>query len=214
MDTRKLKTALVYAGIAVLAVMLGLLAARFTGPSATNTAPDLEAGTALGGEAYQIPEFRLSDHRGDDFDQTRFEGRWSFVFFGYTYCPDICPTTLATISSTLKAVEPGEHPVQGVFVSVDPERDHPERMADYVSYFHDDIVGVTGPDAEITRLTGPLGILAVKTPDPNDPDNYLVDHSASILLIDPKGRVSAVFGAPHDPLAMARDLATLRKHYR
>ncbi|HDP90423.1 MAG TPA: SCO family protein [Thioalkalivibrio sp.] len=214
MDTRKLKTALVYAGIAVLAVMLGLLAARFTGPSTNGAAPTLEVGTALGGEAYRVPEFTLSDHRGEDFDESTFEDRWSFVFFGYTYCPDICPTTLATISSTLKAIDPGAHPVQGVFVSVDPERDSPERMADYVTYFHPDIIGITGADAEIARLTGPLGILAVKTPDPNDPDNYLVDHSASILLIDPRGRLSAVFGAPHDPLAMARDLATLRKHYR
>lgn len=108
MDTRKLKTALVYAGIAVLAVMLGLLAARFTGPSATNTAPDLEAGTALGGEAYQIPEFRLSDHRGDDFDQTRFEGRWSFVFFGYTYCPDISPDALAVAEENIRRHRLGE----------------------------------------------------------------------------------------------------------
>lgn len=214
MQTRKIQTAIIYAALAVLAVVLGLLAARYTGTAGTTQAPALQAGTALGGQSQVLPDFSLVDHEGNVFDRARFEDRWSFIFFGYTYCPDVCPTTLATMSATLKAIDPGKRPVGGVFVSVDPERDSIERMASYVTYFHKDIVGATGSEDELARLTRPLGILAVKIPDPNNSDNYLVDHSASILLIDPQGRLSAVFGAPHDPTKIAQDFETLRQHYR
>jgi protein SCO1/2 len=214
MQTRKIQTAVIYAALAVLAVVLGLLAARFTGTTGTNEPPQLQAGTALGGQSQVLPQFSLLDHEGQPFDRSRFEDRWSFLFFGYTYCPDVCPTTLATMSATLNAIEPGDRPVGGVFVSVDPERDSVERMESYVTYFHKDMIGVTGDESEITNLTRPLGILAVKTTDPNDPDNYLVDHSASILLVDPQGRLTAVFGAPHDPTRIAQDFETLRNHYR
>ena len=214
MQTRKIQTAVIYAALAVLAVVLGVLAARYSGPTSAEAPPQLQVGTPLGGQSQTLPEFRLTDHEGDPFDRARFEDRWSFLFFGYTYCPDVCPTTLATMSAILKTIEPGERPVGGVFVSVDPDRDSVERMADYVTYFHKDIVGATGGMDEITRLTRPLGILAVRTPDPNDPENYLVDHSASILLVDPQGRLTAVFGAPHDPAKIAQDFETLRNHYR
>ena len=214
MQTRKIQTALIYAALAVLAVALGLLAARYTGTGAPAAPPALQVGTALGDQSQTLPDFALVDHRGEAFDRARFDERWTFLFFGYTYCPDVCPVTLATMSATLKGVAPGERPVGGVFVSVDPARDSLERLSDYVTYFHPDLLGVTGAEDEIARLTRPLGILAVRTPDPNDPDNYLIDHSASILLVDPQGRLSAVFGAPHDPIKIAQDFETLRQHYR
>ena len=149
--------------------------------------------------------FTLSDQHERPFDLARLQGKWTFFFFGYTHCPDVCPVTLAVlqqVAHTLKAKPPSAADVQVAFVSVDPERDTAARLGDYVRYFDETFLGVSGPPAELERLTRQLGIVHLRS-EPSKDGSYLVDHTASVLLTDPKGRWVAVFGAPHS----AQDIA-------
>ncbi len=160
-----------------------------------------------------IEAFKLIDHRGEPFVLDSLRGKWSFVFFGYTHCPDVCPTTLHTLSEMdriLAERSPQRHDVQIVFVSVDPERDSAEQLAGYVPYFNRSFIGVTGAPEEIDRLTRQLGILHLKV-DRGEGKGYLVDHSASILLFDPSARLRGVFSAPHRAERMATDFIKIRE---
>ena len=144
-----------------------------------------------------VPAFSLVDQHGKPADQSVFEGQWDLVFFGFTHCPDICPTTLQVLAAARAALEEqGQSPLPRiVLVSVDPERDSPEIMAEYVSYFGDGNLGITGTLEEVSKLTSGLGIYFKK--QPSDGNNYNVDHSAAVLLINPDGGFHALFGGPH-----------------
>jgi len=134
---------------------------------------------------------------GVPIDQTVFEGQWDLVFFGFTHCPDICPTTLQVLAAAKAALqETGQSPLPRiVLVSVDPERDTPLVLKQYVDYFGADNLGITGKLDEITKLTTGLGIYFEK--QPSDGDNYAVDHSAAVLVINPDGGFEALFSGPH-----------------
>jgi len=157
--------------------------------------------------------FALTDHRGEPFGLDRLIGRWSFLFFGYTHCPDVCPTTLSMLAKV--AGERGADGVAGgraqvVFVSVDPARDTPARLGEYVAYFDRDFLGVTGAEDALGSLTRQLGIF-VSRDAPDGDGNYLVGHSAAVLLIDPEGRLVGVFQAPHDPAGIADSFRRIRR---
>lgn len=153
-----------------------------------------------------VPEFSLLDQQGSPIDRSVFAGSWDLVFFGFTHCPDVCPTTLqllATARNTL--AERGQDPLPRiVLVSVDPERDTPDIIGRYVGYFGDGNLGITGSLEEIGRLASGLGIYYQKQAP--DGDNYVVDHSTAVLVIDPEGRLSALFGGPHDVDNFVHDL--------
>ena len=118
-----------------------------------------------------------------------YQGKVRFIFFGYTSCPDICPTSLALVSSSLKQLSPAElAQVQVFFISVDPERDTAEKLKEYTKYFHPSILGVTGTTAEIDRVVKQYGTLYRKV-ESDSAMGYLVDHSASVYVIDQKGKV-------------------------
>lgn len=157
----------------------------------------------------EVPPFSLVDHRGEPVDADLFRGRWDLVFFGFTNCPDICPLTLQVLSSArerLKAA--GVEPLPRiVLVSVDPERDTVKRMADYVSNFGEDVIGLTGDPEEIRRLAEGLYVFYQKRD--SDSENYLVDHSAVVLVIDPEGRNYALFSSPHKVENFVSDLPLL-----
>lgn len=144
-----------------------------------------------------VPEFSLLDQRGESVDQSVFEGQWDLVFFGFTHCPDICPATLQVLAAAKKTLaEDGRQVLPRiVLVSVDPERDTPDILAEYVGYFGEDNLGLTGTLEDIRKLTGGLGIYFEK--QPADDDNYVVDHSAAVLVIDPDGGFHSLFSAPH-----------------
>ena len=135
---------------------------------------------------------------------------WTLLFFGYTHCPDICPITLATMSASVDAIAAlgGEAP-RIVFVSVDPDRDAPSHLRGYVTTFRDDFLGVTGPHQELRKLTRALGVIYAKD---GDGPSYLVEHSAALLLVNPRGELQAVFGPPHAPDTIARDFVAIRGH--
>ncbi|MFW2405579.1 MAG: SCO family protein [Gammaproteobacteria bacterium] len=144
-----------------------------------------------------VPAFSLLDQNGAAVDQRVFEGQWDLVFFGFTHCPDICPTTLQVLASARKALaDRGRRSLPRiVLVSVDPERDTPELLGEYLGYFGEGNLGLTGTLEEIKKLTGGLGIYFER--QPGDGDNYGVDHSAAVLVIDPDGGFHSLFSGPH-----------------
>ena len=157
-----------------------------------------------------VPEFSLVDQDGAPFDRERLLGRWSLLFFGYTYCPDICPVTLSKLAPVLDLLGP-DSPVQAVFVSVDPERDDTARLAEYVAFFHPSLLGASGDDAEIARLTEAIGVFHQRrAAEDASADDYLVDHSASLFLVDPSARLHAILHEPEDPRAFLELLARAR----
>ena len=163
----------------------------------------------------KLQPFSLTDHRGKPFDNQTLTGQWTFLNFGYTYCPDVCPTTLAMLAAmddklqSIKTVQP----YQIAFVSIDPERDSQQQLAEYVTHFKPTWLGVTGPDEALKHLTQPLGILYARVGRDNDSQNYVMDHSASIILVDPQGRYHALFSPPHDAGYLAEDFITITNNY-
>jgi len=144
-----------------------------------------------------VPEFSLLNQQGEAVDQRVFEGQWDLVFFGFTHCPDVCPTTLQVLAAAKKSLaDSGRETLPRiVLVSVDPERDTPELLGKYVDYFGQGNLGLTGTLEEIRKLTGGLGIFFEKRP--GDDENYNVDHSAAVLVIDPNGGFHSLFSGPH-----------------
>ena len=141
-------------------------------------------------------DFDLIDHHGEPFTLENFKGVWSIVFFGFTNCPDICPTTLATLKAMYEDLGDSEKEnLQIVMVSLDPERDTVEKMALYVPYFNEDFIGVTGNKHLIRRLTAEINIAYNKVL--LEGEDYTVDHSTQLVLINPKGHYHGFFKAPH-----------------
>jgi protein SCO1/2 len=129
------------------------------------------------------------------------------------HCPDVCPTTLAELANVVEEVRTDGGAggrLQVVFVSVDPGRDAPERLGEYVTFFDSGFLGVTGTARALEGLTRQLGIF-VRRGTPNDEGEYLVEHGGAVLLIDPEGRVVGVFQAPHDPAEITDSLRRIRR---
>ena len=159
----------------------------------------------------ELPEFSLIDHNGDAADAAVFEGQWDLVFFGFTHCPDICPITLQVLADAKRQLASAGHSPAPriVLVSVDPERDTPDLLGQYLAAFGEDHLGLTGDLDELRKLTNMLGIYFQKTA--SDDEYYAVDHAAAVIVIDPDGRYHAVFGAPHAPSNFVRDLPLLMR---
>lgn len=161
--------------------------------------------------------FNLLDQNGDTFSPTQLKGHWSYLFFGFTNCPDVCPTTLKVMQSMWKTL-PTKMGEQGhpklYFVSVDPDRDKPETLKQYVQYFNPEFNGVTGNLDELDKLTNQIGILYGYDEKEDDNDiEYIVNHSAQLILVDPKGRMRAVISPPHITKTIASDFQTIRLFY-
>ena len=157
-------------------------------------------------DAKPLPKFVLEDHFGNGFTNKNLKNQWSFVFFGYTHCPDICPTTLALLNQVeqvLKKETDIDLP-KTIFISVDPERDTVSQLAEYVPYFNPEFTGVTGSLENLQVLTKSLGIAFGKDSDTGSKE-YEVFHSSRIMLIDPEGRLKALFASPHDVNQIASD---------
>lgn len=156
--------------------------------------------------AAELADFSLLDQRGDTFTRASLEGKWSLLFFGFTHCPDICPLTLQVLADARRQMQAaGVVPLpQIVLVSVDPERDSPELIGHYIAAFGDGLLGVSGELTELRKLTTSLGIYFEKANI--DGDNYSVDHSAVVIVINPEGRFRALFGTPHVAANIAHDL--------
>lgn len=151
-------------------------------------------------------EFTLVDHRGEPFTAARLEGGWTLLFFGFTHCPDICPTTMSFLADLHRQLESTEAAdTRVVMVTVDPARDTPEALADYVPYFHPDFVGVTGEFLDILSFAQTFNAPFRKVTA--EDGSYQVDHSANVILVNPRGDYHGFFRAP-------LDLAKVKVTYR
>jgi protein SCO1/2 len=168
-----------------------------------------------------LPQFTLTDHNGQKFNQWSLARKWTFMFFGYTFCPDVCPVALVDLNDIYhNLLEKGDLDekkfkvnTQVVFVTVDPGRDTVEELKEYMPHFNEAFIGVTGSKEEIDLLARPMGVAYRRVPGEDSEGDYLVDHSASFLLIDPLGRLRASFSPPHDPKQIAEDFRNIRSEY-
>ena len=156
----------------------------------------------------ELPAFQLDRSDGGKLTLEDWKGRWTVVFFGYTNCPDVCPTTLSDFKQVWKRLPAAtKQRMRFDFVSVDPQRDTPAQRARYVGFFDPDFVAASGDDEQLTRITHALGLVYARG-EPKD-GTYDVDHSASAVLIDPQGRQAGVLRPPFDAAKIAADLTTL-----
>jgi protein SCO1/2 len=143
-----------------------------------------------------IKPFTFDDHQGKPFSLENLYGKWSLVFFGYTSCPDVCPTTMQTLSFVYEDLQKeSNNKVQVLLVSVDPQRDSQNKLSQYIGYFNDDFIALRADHGVLYPFARNLGLMyAIVNPqDEKYSENYLVDHSASIVLINPQGKIAAIF---------------------
>lgn len=171
--------------IAILLIGLGgLLAVKFNPPKPV----ELQSGFMFP-EAFALAPFELVDQHQQAFTNANLTDQWSLFFIGFTYCPDICPTTLNKLAAAypeLKKIAP----IQVVFLSVDPKRDTPDKLLSYVNFFNPEFKAVTGEQTQIFPLTRSLGFTYAMV---GEGENYQVDHSAGYVLVSPQGTRVAVF---------------------
>ena len=189
-----------------LAVVLGFLAGMPQQPPA-------QIAGLLWPPPQQLEQFEFADHRSSPFGIERLQNKWSLVFFGYTHCPDICPITLSVLDQVdeLVSADADMHAdLQVLFVTVDPRRDSPGQLDSYVSYFNERFIGLSADHQELARLTRQLGISYQLSGDLYSND-YLVEHSSAVLLLDPQRRLVGVFSAPHRAADIAERLSEIRR---
>ncbi len=186
-----------------IALVIAVVATLAAGAAAVwfRMGPGAPAPTATEvGRAIVSGKFSLIDQNGRAVTEADYDGYWRLVFFGYTYCPDICPTTLNTIAGVLDRLGADAARVKPLFITVDPARDTPELLAEYVAAFDPRITGLTGSDEQIAAAARAFGVYYAKIggegQDGAASDDYLMDHSAFIYLMDPEGRYLTVFS--HD----------------
>lgn len=197
----------------IIAFVLGVAMAAgvWTAVSMQRAAAVLTTATTLP-VASELPAFSLLDHNSQAISQQVFAGQWDLVFFGFTHCPDVCPITLQVLSAARRQLrEDGVNPLPRiVLVSVDPERDTPAKLAEYIAAFGDGNLGITGDLDELRKLTSSLGIYFQK--QDSDEEFYSVDHSAVVIVMDPTGRMHSLFSAPHKIENFVHDLPLLMKN--
>jgi len=166
--------------------------------------------------ASPITSFHLNDHNGNTFTQDNLIGKWSIFSFGYTHCPDICPTTLNILNQVDKKLREMENPIlpQTIFITLDPERDDVATLAGFVPWFNKNFIGLTGTIEQIHALTKNLGIMSQKRRDEGaEEDNYQIDHTVTIMLIDDKGQLRALSSAPHKAQTITDDFIKITEKY-
>jgi len=145
-------------------------------------------------QAREIKPFEMVDHNGDSFSNKQLEGKWSWVFLGYTSCPDVCPTTLQELNFIYDGLKAIAQNTQVILVSADPKRDTTERLAGYIKYFNPEFLAVNGGHEVLFPFTRNLGLMyAINDGERSENSMYMVDHSASMVLINPEGKIAAIF---------------------
>ena len=155
-------------------------------------------------------DFTLIDHNGHRMHLSDYEGKWVILYYGYTFCPDVCPTTMMQLGRMMPLLGKKAKDVQVFMITVDPERDTPERLKEYVTYFHPDFIGLTGTPEEIADAAAPFGIY-YKKKEVEGASDYLMDHTASVTVLDPEGRVRLIWPYGTTAEEMAEDLLHLMK---
>lgn len=196
---------LLLAALGAAALIAGLLVANGLHKPRAVT---LSSGTLLQ-QPRTLPEFQLVDENGAPFTRAQLQGQWTLIFPGFTYCPDICPTTLGmlkTVESQLGETAAGR--LQIVLFSIDPERDEPARLKEYVHFFSPSFRAATAQEPELRKMAQALGVAYAKVPGAT-PESYTMDHSAALVLINPDGALAGYFTSPLTVPALVTDLRSL-----
>lgn len=171
-------------------------------------------------QARELHPVTLLDGKGQAFTNRNLQGHWSLVFFGFTNCPVICPTTLSTLNQAyIKLKNANYQPLpQVVFVSVDPERDNPNRASQYAAGFNPEFMGLTGEKAQINQLARDMNAVYMKVElrpsQSGEKPAYTVDHSTAIMLVDPQGRLRAIFSSPENGDQFAQDYQAVTQRFK
>lgn len=200
-----------------LAAGLGLLGAQwfFGGKAAGVQWPETQAVTMFA-KPRPLPAFSLRQSDGTQLTSGELNGHWTLVFLGFTSCPDVCPTTLAELAQAQKqwqALPDGIRP-RVLFVSVDPERDTPTRIGEYAHGFSTDTLAATADVPTLEEFARALGFVFMKAPGKHyaeNPQDYSMDHSANLAVVDPQGRMAGMIRPPFQPGAIASDLTALTR---
>lgn len=202
------RSLLMTAVVAIVAVAAGMLLARTLFQAGDSVDPGLVKATLIE-PSRPLPEFALLDQSGAAFGNQHLRDHWSLMFFGFTHCPDVCPTTLALLAQVEKKLAADQQaPLpQVLLVTVDPARDTPAQLASYVKFFSPTFTGITGNADAVASLTRAMGVPTARVDLPNG--DYTVDHSAVIFVVDPQGAMRAVFSAPHVVDTIAADYSRI-----
>ncbi len=202
--------------LSIIALIFGLGVYSFQQQSNVNIKDKLSHATYLYDQKTAIADYQLVDNNNELFTPDSIKDMWTFWFFGFTHCPDICPITMGTLTAVVENLK-SEHNIKDdikiIFVSVDPERDTVEKLNTYVTAFSEHAIGVTAPESQLSPFLKNMGIIAIKQDDNGQLKDYLVDHSSAIYLIAPDTAISAYFGAPHEVDNIVQDYLTIQKHY-
>jgi len=186
------------------ALALGMLAALWLQKPKTIT---LQSGTLLQAPR-PLGEFAAVDQDGAPVGRAQFEGHWTLIFPGFTSCPDICPTTLALLKNVHGSLGDDAAKLRVTLLSVDPERDTPERLKQYVHYFDPSFTGLSTTPENLKTVAQMFGIAYVKVPGAT-PETYTMDHSAALIVVDPQARIAAYLTPPFDVTKLGADLRTI-----
>ncbi len=199
--------------ILALAAGLGLIASKIYFSEPASSALPQTTAVRLFAPPRVLPDFTLRQSDGTQLVPGELNGHWTLVFLGFTHCPDICPLTLSQMAqaqTTWESIPDAVRP-RVLFVSVDPERDTPDGIGEYAHAFHKDTLAATADIPSLENFARSLSLVFAKVPaDAGMPaDQYSVDHSATMAVLDPQGRMTGVVQPPFDPAAIAADLAAL-----
>ena len=198
----------VAACLGFMALILALFLSRFYTPRELTLDEYKTLGAYFIDPPRQLAEFQLKDDSGDIFLPDQFKDKWNILFFGFTYCPDICPLTMKQMSDVRQSLGENSEKIRFFLVSVDPDRDKPENLRTYLDNFDTEFKGLTGEIDQIYRFSTQVN--APFFPVVNNPDpNYTVDHSGNLVLISPEANYAGFFRAPHDTNKLTKALASL-----
>ncbi len=202
---------LILIAVAIVSIAVGVLVSQKLIKTPVPIPENLSA--TLLDKAKPLHNFELIDHNNKPFNLNSLKGNWSFLFFGYTHCPDVCPLAMQVMRKVWQAAELKTaiaSDMQMIFISVDPNRDTPTLLKSYAQYYNPAFIGVTGKANEIDNITKQIGILySLDKADKNG--DYAVGHSGQIILIDPQGNMRAVFSPPLNPKSITRDFIAIKK---
>lgn len=182
--------------LALVALIVGVLVAVNIAPPAMNIGKSEPQHLNVYPQPRALPDFILRDHNNAEFKRDALLDHWSLVFVGYTYCPDICPTTLAELSAIYPKLKeiPTDYPIQVILLSVDPKRDSSARLNEYINFFDPQFIAASGEHVHLFPLVRAMGMMYSMSESTDNPD-YLVDHSSSVVVVNPRAQVMGRFKA-------------------
>lgn len=192
---------------AILALGLGLGVNRCH--SIKNQITQPIAGTSLD-QPQPIPEFHLINGSGEPFTNHNLKGHYSLLFFGFSHCQSICPLTMTMLTQLYTDLKVEKLPLpQVIFITLDPKRDTAKAVNAYVKAFNPNFIGLTGPSAGIRQLSKQMGVVYIQAQQSKASDNYQIDHSGTLYLINPEGKLAAIFSPPHNEANIKQDYKNL-----